>query len=358
MEVMERAVLPEIPVEDKLARIKAAAQMFNSFGVTSIVNATGNLSEIELYGMLRDRGELTVRTRTAFGAVGHPHHLTPAFLADLETARQRFHDDWVSANLVKFFMDGSTGPYPPLVYDAAEYRQLVTELDRRGFQLMSHALRPDSVRLSLDTYATLETTNEKRERRLRIEHADIVYTSDIERFKTIGVIASMQPSFCCRDGAGPWEVPGVSPTDGWNSFEKVGAVLAFSSDWPCTFPPNPLLGIQEAATRQLWRSPDLGYLSGAGFTDSRPLPLQYAPEEAITVQQAVAAYTTGSAYAAFHDDRVGSLTPGKLADLAVLSKDIFSMPPQTISTARVVMTMVGGKIVFGAAPTTAETPGT
>jgi predicted amidohydrolase YtcJ len=350
MEVMERAVLPLIPLEDKLARIKAAAHYFNSFGVTSIVNATGSLSEIELYGMLRDRGELTVRTRTAFGAVAVPHHLTPKFLADLETARQRYHDDWVSANLVKFFMDGASGPYPPRVYDPLEYRQLVIELDRRGFQLMSHALRPDSVRLVLDTYATLESAHGKRDRRLRIEHAGSVYNSDLERFKTIGVIASMQPSFCCGEGPRV-PLPDMTIDDRWNTFEKLGAVLAFSSDWPCTDPPDPLVGIQQATTRQVWRSPDLDDFSGAGQNGGVTLPLVYAPEEKITVQQAVAAYTTGSAYAAFHDDRVGSLAPGKLADLAVLSKDIFSMTPETISTARVLMTMVGGKIVFGAAPT-------
>jgi predicted amidohydrolase YtcJ len=358
MEAMERAVLPLIPREEKLEDIKQAAHFFNSFGVTSIVNATGDLNEIELYGTLRDRGELTVRTRTSFGAVAVPHHLTPKFLADLETARTRFHDDWVAANLVKFFADGGTGPYPPLVYDPAEYRRIVTELDKRGYQIMSHALRPDSVRMILDTYATLPSVNGQRERRLRIEHADLVYNSDVPRFGTLGVIASMQPSFCCGEGAGEsaeGSAPGASPGDRWHSIEQGGAALAFGSDWPCTFPPDPLVGIEQAATREAWRDPDLasivgGELDGGAQAGAVKLSTVYAPQEKLTVPEAVAAYTTGSAYAANHNDRVGSLQPGKLADLIVLSKDIFTMPPETISSARVLMTMVGGKIVFGEDP--------
>jgi len=358
MQAMERAVLPLIPREEKLEDIKQAAHFFNSFGVTSIVNATGDLDEIELYGTLRDRGELTVRTRTSFGAVAVPHHLTPKFLEDLETARTRFHDDWVAANLVKFFADGGTGPYPPLVYDPAEYRRIVTELDKRGYQIMSHALRPDSVRMILDTYATLPSVNGKRERHLRIEHADLVYNSDVPRFGSLGVIASMQPSFCCGEGAGEsaeGSAPGASPGDRWHSIEQGGAVLAFGSDWPCTFPPDPLVGIEQAATRASWRDPDLssiigGELDGGAQAGAVKLSTVYAPQEKLTVPEAVAAYTTGSAYAANHDGRVGSLQPGKLADLIVLSKDIFTMPPQTISSARVLMTMVGGKVVFGQDP--------
>lgn len=358
MQDMERAVLPLIPREEKLDDIRQAAHYFNSFGVTGIVNATGDLNEIELYGTLRDRGELTVRTRTSFGAVAVPHHLTPKFLEDLETARTRFHDDWVAANLVKFFADGGTGPYPPLVYDPAEYRRIVTELDKRGYQIMTHALRPDSVHMVLDTYASLPGINGKRERRLRIEHADLVYGPDVPRFGALGVIASMQPSFCCGEGAGEsaeGSAPGASPGDRWHSIEQGGAVLAFGSDWPCTFPPDPLVGIEQATTREAWRDPELasiigGELDGGAQAGAIKLPSTYAPQEKLTVSEAVAAYTSGSAYAASHDDKVGSLQPGKLADLIVLSKDIFSMPAPTISTSRVVMTMVGGKVVFGQDP--------
>jgi predicted amidohydrolase YtcJ len=355
MEGVERAVLPLIPREEKLAAIREAAHYFNSFGVTSIVNATGSLDEIELYGTLRDRGELTVRTRTSFGAVAVPHRLTPKFLSDLETARSRFHDDWVSANLVKFFSDGGTGMYPPLVYAPADYRHIVTELDRRGYQIMTHATRPDTEHMVLDTYATLAAVNGKRERRLRIEHDDLVFDPDVARLGALGVIAVMQPNFCCSDsGSASPNVPGASPTDRWHSILHDGAVIAFSSDWPCTFPPDPLVGIEQATTREAWHSNDTARVLGGEFDGGAQsggvkLPSVYAPQEKLTVTEAVAAYTAGSAYAAFADNR-GKLEAGKLADLIVLSKDIFSIPPETISSARVVMTMVGGKIVFGQDP--------
>ncbi len=348
--VIVEPVVREIPLEDKLAAIKAAARHLNALGITSVVNASGTLSEIELYGKLRDRGELTVRTRTSFAIPGMPHHLTAAFLADLEAARARYQDDWVSANLVKFFVDGSSGAEPILLYQADEFRKLVIELDRRGFQLMSHALRPDSVRFVLDTYSTLDTINGKRDRRHRVEHASMVSDADIGRFKSLGVVASMQPNFCCSPGGLWWPTPDVSVTDRWNTLEKTGASLAFGSDFPFIWPGNPLSGIQSAVTRQVWeRHPGFEPM-GAEQGGATAVPgAVYAPEEKLTVKQAVDAYTRGSAYAAFFD-HAGTLAPGKLADLVVLSNDIFSMPPETINTARVMMTIVAGKIVFGEPP--------
>jgi len=161
-------VLRALSLDEKLALLRDAMHYLNQFGITSVVNATGSLDEIELYGMLRDRGELTVRTRTAIGAVAVPHHLTPELLNELETARTRFHDEWVSANLVKFFVDGSSGMYPPLVYRPAEYRALVLELDKRGYQLISHAERRDSIHLALDAYEEAERVNGPRDRRLHV----------------------------------------------------------------------------------------------------------------------------------------------------------------------------------------------
>ncbi len=168
MQLAARAVDAHVPLEEKLAMLQAAGHYLNSFGITSVVNATGDLAEIKLYGTLRDRGTLTVRTRTSFGAVAVQQHLTPGFLADLEQARQLYHDDWVSANLVKFFADGGTGLIPPLVYSAHDYENLVMELDSRGFQIMTHALRTDSVHMILDTYERLEQAHGARDRRLRI----------------------------------------------------------------------------------------------------------------------------------------------------------------------------------------------
>jgi predicted amidohydrolase YtcJ len=302
---------------------------------------------------LRDRGELTVRTRTAFGAVAVQHRLAPQFLAELDQARGLYHDDWVAANLVKFFADGGTGLIPPLVYSARDYETLVTELDQRGYQIMTHALRADSVHMILDTYQRLEQAHGRRDRRLRIEHADLIDAKDMPRFAELGVIADMQPTFCCGEEGASFDPADAIPSDRWQSLERGGATLAFSSDWPCTWPPSPFVAIQQTVTRQAWRSPDTVNipgvpLDGAAQGGAVATGAIYVPEERITVEDAVRAYTHGSAYAAFSDDRVGTLEVGRLADLAVLSQDIFSADPLSIGNTRVTLTMVGGKIVFKA----------
>jgi len=353
MQIAGRAVAARIPVDDQLAMLRDATRYLNSLGLTSVVNATGALAELKLYAALRDRGELTVRTRTAFGAVAVQHRLTPQFLAELDQARGLYHDDWVAANLVKFFADGGTGLVPPLVYSAQDYETLVMELDQRGYQIMTHALRADSVHMILDTYQRLEQSHGRRDRRLRIEHADLIDAVDMPRFAELSVIADMQPTFCCAEAGASFDPANAIPSDRWRSLERGGATLAFSSDWPCTWPPSPFVSIQQAVTRQAWRSPDTVNipgvpLDGAAQGGARATGAVYVPDEKITVEDAVGAFTHGSAYAAFSDDRVGTLEVGKLADLAVLSQDIFSAAPLSIGKTRVTLTMVGGKIVFRA----------
>jgi predicted amidohydrolase YtcJ len=355
MQLAARAVAERVPVEDELAMLEAASRYLNGFGITSVVNATGDLAEIKLYATLRERGSLTVRTRTAFGAVAVPHRLTAQFLAELDEARRLYHDDWVSANLVKFFADGSTGLVPPLVYVPEQYEKLVMALDERGYQLMTHALRADSVHMILDTYERLEQAHGARDRRLRIEHADLVDAADMPRFASLGVIAGMQPTFCCGEDGANFDPAESIPSDRWHSLLESGATLAFGSDWPCTWPPDPFVSIQETATRQIWKSADTAQvagepLDGAAQGGALPTGAIYIPGERISVEDAVRAYTEGSAYAAFADDRVGTLEAGKLADLAVLSQDIFAARPADISKTRVTMTMVGGKVVYTAGP--------
>lgn len=351
MEVMERAVFTQLTRDEKLELLRDASQYLNRYGITSVVNATGNLGEIELYAALRERGQLTVRTRNAFGAVAVNHHLTPAFLADLEKARTQYHDDWVSANLVKFFSDGGSGMIPPLTYQASDFEKLVLELDRRGYQIMTHSLRSDTAHMVLDAYEELEKTNGPRDRRLRLEHADVVATEDLSRFAKLAVIVSMQPTFCCGDNGANFDPQDKTPTDRWQSLERSGARLAFGSDWPCTWPPDPFVSIQEALTRQVWRSAVTNgltgaVLDGAGQGGAVATSLAYVPEERISVEQAVRAYTLGSAYARFSEDKLGSLETGKEADLAVLSQDIFSAPAAAIGKTKVLLTMVAGKVVF------------
>ena len=355
MEAVERFVKRTLSVEDQLSMIREATRHLNSYGITSVVNASGDLAEIKLYAALRDRGALTVRTRTAFGAVAVPHRLTPQFLADLEEARTKYHDEWVSANLVKFFADGFTGLLPPLVYRPDQYKSLVVELDRRGYQLMTHATRFDTVHMVLDAYEEAERTNGPRDRRLRLEHSSSVRDPDFKRYAALSVINVTSPGFCCGESGTNADPKEPTPSDQWQTFLNNGVVLAFSSDWPCFWLPSPFVSMQEAMTREIWHSDDTAGvidlpLDGARQAGARPTGKVYSPEQRISVQQAVDAYTRGSAYADFEETQIGSLEVGKLADLAVLSQDIFSVPPDTVGKTNVVLTMVGGRIVYGVEP--------
>jgi predicted amidohydrolase YtcJ len=355
MEAVEKVVAQRVPMEAKLTMLRAAQRELNSYGITSIVNATGNLDEIRLFAALHERGQLTLRTRTAFGSVAVAHQLTPQFLAQLEEARRLYHDDWVSANLVKFFADGSTGLVPPLVYEPHAYEQLVMELDSRGFQLMTHAIRSDSVHMVLDTYERLIKAHGPRDRRLRIEHLDVIEPADAARFVALGVVPDMQPAFCCGAEGTNYDVVHPVVSDPWGSIVRSGAPLAFSSDWPCTWPPDPFVAMQQAVLRQVWSSADTASitgtpLDGAAQGGAVATGATYTPAERVTIEQALAAYTRGGAYAAVSDDRVGTLEVGKKADLAVLSQDLFGVPPETIGATRVLATWVAGQRVYQRPP--------
>lgn len=327
--------LPPMPLEQRMALLGGAEHYLNRFGITSVVELTGDLPELEAFAALRDRGELTIRTRTGFGKVAVNHHLTPEFLAGLDQARKLYHDEWVSANLVKFFADGVGNP-PPMFYDPAEYRKLLIELDKRGYQIVTHAIGAGAVHAVLDAYADLEKTNGPRDRRLRMEHVFNVQADDMPRFAKLSTIVGMQPAFCCGGFAG-------DRSNEFGSVEKSGALLSFSSDWPCSWPPDPLAGIQQALMREVRRSVTMHGVA--------PTPPEYnAPEQRITVEQAVAAYTKAGAYAEFAENRIGTIEAGKEADLAVLSRDIFSARPEEIGKTHVVMTMVGGKVVYSEQP--------
>jgi predicted amidohydrolase YtcJ len=324
MEVIERAVLPMLTQEEKLNLLKAGQHFLNSFGITTTINATGDLAEIELYGTLRDRNQLTVRTRTAFGAVAYPHKLTTQFLKDLEAARTKYHDDMVSANLVKFFADGASGPWPP-IYTPQQFKDLIFEIDSRGYQIMTHALRSDSATMVLDGYEALEAAHGKKDRRLRMEHAGSVTPQDVPRFGKLSVAASMQPMFCCGpEGAATVPYQAKSVIDS-------GATVIFSSDWPCSWPPSPLQGMQQAMTRKVTRGTEGGFNT---------------PSERLSLAQALDAYTKNSAYEAFMDTKIGTLEVGKYADFVVISADIFSVRPEAIAATRVLDTVLGGQTVY------------
>ena len=335
-EVMERA-LPPMPIEEKDRILRVGLHYMNSFGITSAAILTGGLDDLKAFDALRKRGELTVRVRQGFAAVAVNHHLTPAFLADLETARATWHDDWISANLVKFFMDGY--PTAPL-YTPEQYTTIIAELDKRGFSVTSHALTPAGAKMALDGYQAVEQANGPRDRRFRVEHGDSLYAADLPRFARLGVVVSSQPAFCCGGAdSEAVEVPG----NPWNSLLKSGAKLVFSSDWPCSWPPSPLAGIQQAVERRQYNIDN-----ASGSRDG--LPNDGHPEEAVTAEQALLAYTRTAAWANGTEGKLGTLEAGKLADLVVLSRDILAIPADQIGKTNVEATVVGGRVVYGQLP--------
>ncbi len=343
-------VIPEPTHDEKLKALRAGLKEANRHGLTSAVNASGDIVEMELYDELRQQGELTVRMYTAM--MMEPE-LSEKTLASYEENRRRFHDKWVRAGAIKAFMDGVVESYtaamlepyaddPKLTgalnYAPEQFRNNVVELDRRRFQVITHAIGDRAIRTALDAYQAAEEANGPRDRRFRIEHIEIADPADIKRFGPLRVIASMQPYHAYPDAdtltvwaphIGPARLPWAFP---WHDLAAAGAKLAFGSDWSVVSL-DPFIGIQNAVTRQDW--------------DGRP-PDGFVAGQKVTLDQALAAYTRDAAYAEFEESVKGTLEPGKLADVLVLSQNLFEKKPLDIRKTTVLLTIVGGKIVHRA----------
>ncbi|WP_420383623.1 amidohydrolase [Novosphingobium sp.] len=331
MEVMERA-LPPMPMDEQVRILEAGEHYLNSMGVTSAAAMTGGLDELRAWDAIRKRGELTLRVRQSFGAVAVNHHMTDKFLADLELARTTWHDDWLSANIVKFFMDGD--PTPPL-YKAADYNALVKELDKRGYYMVSHALTPEGVKMALDGYQAAQEANGQHDARFRLTHGERINPEDMPRLAKLHVVLSTQPAFCCEYDGKPGQMDNP-----WRSVMNTGATVVFDSDWPCSWPPSPIDGIEQAANRWIYRQYDARGPVGS-------LKHDHQPGEAVSPEDALIAYTRTAAYANHTEAKLGTLEAGKLADIVVLTKNILELPKEQISSARVSATIVGGKLVYG-----------
>jgi len=205
--------------------------------------------------------------------------------------------------------------------------------DRAGLQLAVHAIGDRAIRAILDVFERLEREDGNSERRLRIEHAQHLSPADIPRFAKLHVVASMQPYHAIDDGR--WADKRIGPervktTYAFRSLLDSGAVLAFGSDW-FVAPINPLAGIYAAVTRRT--------LDGQH-------PDGWVPQQRISVAEAVHAYTVGAAYASLEDGIKGPIEPGKLADLVVLSNDIFHIDPVEIQDVKVDITIFDGRVIF------------
>ncbi|HEY3283573.1 MAG TPA: amidohydrolase [Armatimonadota bacterium] len=343
MGLVYRVVPPMSPPEIADA-LRAATDHAASLGVTSVQSMDPLSDHLAALQDLRAAGVLKTRV---YGALPLAHS---AALLQVGL-RTPFGDEVLRLGLLKAFSDGSLGSktawfYEPYTDDPSTcglageemepegaMLERVRVADRAGLQVAIHAIgdRANAEVLSLFEEAALDDPSS--DRRSRVEHAQHLRSQDIARFARRGVVASVQPSHAIDDGR--WAKSTLGPercltSYPWRSLLDAGARLALGTDWPVASL-DPLLGLYAAVTRRT--------------TDGRH-PGGWIPEQAITLEEAVRAYTAGSAYAEFQEAVKGTLAPGMLADLVVLSQDLFACPPEAIPEAHVHATVMGGEVVY------------
>jgi len=337
------AVRPARTLAEVTEALRTAMKHAGKCGVTSVQDLPGNTRDLEAWEGLREAREMTVRVNYR------------PLLTEWEKARDkkagRKKDEWLRVGGVKGYADGSLGSSTALFFEpydddpknrgvhAAEaiplsrMEERVAAADRAGLQVEIHAIGDRANAEILDIFERVEKRNGARDRRFRIEHAQHLRPSDIPRFARLGVIASMQPYHAIDDGR--WAESRIGrdrsrTTYAFRSLLDAKAVLAFGSDWDVA-PLSPLEGIFAAVTRRT--------------TDGKN-PAGWVPEQKITVEEALRAYTSSAAYAAFEEGEKGILSPGKLADFVVLSSDLLSAEPEALPRIEVETTVIGGKVVY------------
>lgn len=344
-------VMPKPTREERLAALRLGMHEANKVGLVRVHSAGQDFEYLDLYNELREKQQLSLRFYIAYFL--DPPELRPDDIEKIEQARRTYHDDWISGGVVKTMLDGvieahtaaMLAPYSDdpqlsgkMFWEPAKYQQAITELDRRGLQIFTHAIGDRSVRQALDAYQQAAETNHTRDARPRIEHIETISVQDIPRFGKQGVIASFQPLHAYPNenvlnvwsrNAGPERTQRAWV---WHSIESTGGVLAFGSDWPVVTL-NPWPGVQNALTRKT--------------REGNP-PNGFVPQERISLEDTIRAYTLGAAFAGRREKTEGSLEAGKLADLIVLSQDLFRIEPSKVADTKVLLTMVGGKIVYQA----------
>ena len=341
-------VVPRPTADDQRRALRAAVAEANRLGVTSIQNASGSAEEFTIYADARRAGDLKVRT---YSALSISPGFTDADADRFDAVRTLYGDDPVfRTGIVKIVADGviesrTAGMLAPYAgattagspnYSAAELNRIVALMDRRGWQIEIHAIGDRTVRMTLDAFERAIATNPAplRGRRHRIEHIETIDAADIPRFGSLGVIASQQPMHVVLGDmnslkpSGPWPdnlgAERASRAWNWKSIRDAGGRITFGSDWAVA-PLDPLQGILVVTTR----------LTPPGMKDQK-LPMT----------QAVDGYTAWPAYASFDEHRKGTLVPGLLADVVVLSRDLFAQPLLNATDAIVDTTIYDGHVVY------------
>jgi len=336
--------MPPMSYERRMRAAKRALAYAARLGVTSVQAMSADYNDIRVYGELLQRGELTARI-----------YVAPALSTWDDEAKVGIRHAWGSSYLrigaMKAFADGSLGsttayffqPYNDApnthgllnsgMQPLSKMRDRMMQADDAGLQLCIHAIGDQAISMILDLFTDVEKAHGSADRRFRIEHAQHIAPKDFARFAQLHVIASVQPYHAIDDGR--WAERRIGPeriktTYAFRTLLDNGVTLAFGTDWTVA-PLDPLKTLYAAVTRAT--------LDGKN-------PNGWVPEQKIKLSEAVEAYTMGSAYAEFQEKEKGSITPSKLADMVLLSDDIFQLDPAKIGDVQVDMTMVGGKIVW------------
>ena len=353
-ELVNRVVPATTAEEYQAGLVRALAQM-HRFGIVSFQEASAREPMVEAYRAVARQGKLTARAHLSLYA---DPKLDASQVDRFVATRAAVTEPGLTADAVKIFVDGvieaATAyviePYLPLKgepparprglpnFTDEALTALVTRLDREGFQTHMHAIGDAGIRQGLDAIAAAARSNGARDRRPHIAHIQLFHPDDIGRFGALGVVANMQPLWAYADDfitnlteprLGPERSKWLYP---FRALQQAGARLAGGSDWSVSSV-NPLDAIEVAVTRK-----------DVGAPDEAP---SWLPEQRLDLETAVAAYTNGGAYVTFEDDS-GSLEAGKRADLIVLDRNLFELPPRQIHEARVLWTLVDGRDVFRA----------
>ena len=334
---VKRTAVKSTLEEDILRALEHAAML----GLTG-VQTSSSLSEVGIYRKLKDQGKMTLRVYAWLPVEGLDSYIAKGI-------RQGQGDDLVRVGFLKLFIDGTLGSGTALLfspftdepaktglpqYPEEKFAALIAKAHENGYQTGTHAIGDKGVNWVLNAVEKAQLRFGMKDIRHRIEHAQVLVPSDFARFKTLGVIASMQPTHCttdmrfCERRVGPER---SKYAYAWRTLLDAGARIAFGSDWPVE-PLDPMRGLYSAVTR---KSIEFDVPEGGWF-----------PEQKLTMAEAVSLFTKGAAYASFEEDIKGSLEPGKLADLVVLSKDLFTIEPKEILTTEALATILGGRVVY------------
>jgi predicted amidohydrolase YtcJ len=348
-------IAPPLSHDARLRAVNRALAHAASLGVTSVQHMNPEYADIAIYAELLERGELTARIYAAPLITGVDDQVKIG-------VRHAFGGPFLRIGALKAYADGSLGSstayfFEPFsnqpnnhgllsdeMHPVSLMRDRMMKADASGLQLCTHAIGDQGISTILDLYSEIVKAHGESDRRFRIEHAQHMAAKDFERFAQLHVIASMQPYHAIDDGRWAEERIGhdrSSRTYAFRTFLNHGVRLAFGTDWNVA-PLNPMFGLYAAVTRAT--------LDGKN-------PNGWFPEQKLTIAEAVEAYTMGSAYAEFQEKDKGSITPGKLADMVLLSDDVFTIDPVKIREVRILTTWVGGRIVWDAAQGTAQNTG-